>query len=408
MKRKNLILLVLLLAIGFAAVSTTLILNGTLNIGENNEDFDVYFSKSIEDGAENNKLIKDDIHLEFSKDMSLVGEKYVLDYDVTNGSRNYDAEITINCTESNEYLKVTNEFDTSEYLISTETRRGKLTIEVLKPFVGDSEENTKDISISCEIRGNAVERDSLGSGTPADKVKQSNWEITEDKDNNGELSKGDLITLGTESFYVYDIEGDKVKALSQYNLHIGNVCTSSDISSCSQLENPTGLQSKDAIGAQFEGVTPTSFPWIGVTPFLKDEKIHTLPEGQKANDYNASDIKPYVDAYAEKLSELDGKVEQVRLMTKEELEAAGCDSKKNSCKTGYVWSNGNWVEDSNFVGTSMEFLYSTSYWTSSSNDQDNLYVWDVGSLGDCVWIGVNNIVALGVRPVIEISTSLFQ
>ncbi len=95
-------------------------------------------------------------------------------------------------------------------------------------------------------------------------------------------------------------------------------------------------------------------------------------------------------------------------MTKEELEAAGCDSKKNSCKTGYVWSNGNWVEDSNFVGTSMEFLYSTSYWTSSSNDQDNLYVWDVGSLGDCVWIGVNNIVALGVRPVIEISTSLFQ
>ncbi len=177
MKRKNLILLVLLLAIGFAAVSTTLILNGTLNIGENNEDFDVYFSKSIEDGAENNKLIKDDIHLEFSKDMSLVGEKYVLDYDVTNGSRNYDAEITINCTESNEYLKVTNEFDTSEYLLATETRRGKLTIEVLKPYVGDNSEPTKDINITCEIVGNAKERESLAE-IPEKEINEINlrWE----------------------------------------------------------------------------------------------------------------------------------------------------------------------------------------------------------------------------------------
>ena len=43
-KKKLMILaIVLLLAIGFAAVSTTLILNGSLGIGTNKADFDVRF-----------------------------------------------------------------------------------------------------------------------------------------------------------------------------------------------------------------------------------------------------------------------------------------------------------------------------------------------------------------------------
>lgn len=120
MKKRNVILLVLILAIGFAAVTTTMIINGGLNIASNQEDFDVYFSKSIEDGIENNSLIKDKTHIEFSKDMSLVGEEYIIDYDVTNGSKNYDANISINCTESNEYLRITNELDTTS--IQTQVR----------------------------------------------------------------------------------------------------------------------------------------------------------------------------------------------------------------------------------------------------------------------------------------------
>ncbi len=156
MKKRNVILLVLILAIGFAAVTTTMIINGGLNIASNQEDFDVYFSKSIEDGIENNSLIKDKTHIEFSKDMSLVGEEYIIDYDVTNGSKNYDANISINCTESNEYLRITNELDTTSILTSQETRRGKLTIEVIKGYVGDT---SKDINITCEIRGNAIEKE---------------------------------------------------------------------------------------------------------------------------------------------------------------------------------------------------------------------------------------------------------
>ena len=39
MKKRNIIILIFLLVIGFAAVSTTLVINGNLNIGYNTEDF---------------------------------------------------------------------------------------------------------------------------------------------------------------------------------------------------------------------------------------------------------------------------------------------------------------------------------------------------------------------------------
>ena len=39
MKKRNIMILVFMLVIGFAAVSTTLVINGTLNIGYNEENF---------------------------------------------------------------------------------------------------------------------------------------------------------------------------------------------------------------------------------------------------------------------------------------------------------------------------------------------------------------------------------
>ena len=39
MKKRNIMILVFMLVIGFAAVSTTLVINGNLNIGYNEENF---------------------------------------------------------------------------------------------------------------------------------------------------------------------------------------------------------------------------------------------------------------------------------------------------------------------------------------------------------------------------------
>ena len=169
MKKKTILLVVLLLAVGFAAVTTTLFINGTTNIGTNKSDFEVYYSKAQVNGVEDNSVITDDTHIVFTQEMKSVGETYVLDYDVTNGSRNYDADLTMTCTASNEYLSVTNVFDDNTTLPATETRTGKLTIELIKGYVG---ETTKEVTIECTINANAVERNSLSNGTPADKVQQ--------------------------------------------------------------------------------------------------------------------------------------------------------------------------------------------------------------------------------------------
>ena len=73
MRKKNIIVLVILLVIGFASITSTLVIRGNLRVGINDKDFDVYFSKAIENSIENKKLIKDDTHISFTKDMSLKG-----------------------------------------------------------------------------------------------------------------------------------------------------------------------------------------------------------------------------------------------------------------------------------------------------------------------------------------------
>ncbi len=151
---------VLLMAVGFAAISTTLYLNGQVKVVANVQDFDVYFSKTIENGKENNTLIKDKTHIEFNGELSNVDETYNLRYTVTNGSKNYDASISINCTGGNEYLRVSNDFDITNDLKSGENREGLLTVQVIK-----STTEEVSASIACEIKGNALERTSIGNGS---------------------------------------------------------------------------------------------------------------------------------------------------------------------------------------------------------------------------------------------------
>ncbi len=156
-KKKILFLSLLCMIVGFAAVSTTLILNGKVGIGTNEPDFDVYFSKAIENGTENASIIKDNTHLEFTTELTGLDDSYVLDYEVTNASKQYDANLIMNCTGGNEHLRVENKFDVTEVLPARTTRKGKLTLTVIQAVIEEM-----SVSISCEISGNAIERDVAG------------------------------------------------------------------------------------------------------------------------------------------------------------------------------------------------------------------------------------------------------
>ena len=162
-KKKTLLLVVLLMAVGFAAVSTTLFINGQTKINANQDDFNVYYSDALVNGVQDKSVIADDTHISFTTTLERLGEKYVLDYEVTNGSKNYDAELVMECTQGNEYLTVTNEFDTTTNLEALKTRSGKLTLELIKSYAGEED---LDVTITCEIDANAIERDSLGEATP--------------------------------------------------------------------------------------------------------------------------------------------------------------------------------------------------------------------------------------------------
>ena len=59
-KRSAIIVAIVFMMIGFAAVSTSLIINGNARVSENNEDFSVIFTKASLDGEDVYSSIVDD------------------------------------------------------------------------------------------------------------------------------------------------------------------------------------------------------------------------------------------------------------------------------------------------------------------------------------------------------------
>ena len=183
-KKKSILLAILLMAVGFAAVTTNLIINGSTSINANNADFKVLFTKAVLDDVENNSLITDDTHIVFdTKELKNVGDKSVLVYTINNNSRNYDADITMSFSpETTEYIRVTNVLDSNSLAAGEETD-GTLTIELIKGYVG---ETTLEESVSVEIEATAKERTELAvvDDEPEEPEENPNKLLITDKSNN--------------------------------------------------------------------------------------------------------------------------------------------------------------------------------------------------------------------------------
>ncbi len=159
-----------MLIVGFAAVTSTLVINGVLNIGENRDDFKIIFTSASIDGTKRNDVINADktsITYE-TKMLTTIDEESVLDYEVTNTSRNYDAEVDIVCNVVDEtdnviegnniYVDMTYE-PNSMTLLSGETKKGKITARLIKAVT-----EPIDINIKCTLNATPQERDTLGDG----------------------------------------------------------------------------------------------------------------------------------------------------------------------------------------------------------------------------------------------------
>lgn len=186
--KKSILFLVLVLAIGFAAVTTTLTINGTLRLGANQDNFkdNLIFTKAgltysedvsteVEEG-ENTTISEDGKSISFTtRTLKNIGSVATLTYDITNNSQ-YTAEFTgITCTVTNsdgvdvtdavkgntDYITLdakdfTNESGNIKIKPTEKVEGHTLKVGMRKSFVGDETNNQTQYTINCTINASGL------------------------------------------------------------------------------------------------------------------------------------------------------------------------------------------------------------------------------------------------------------
>ena len=166
MKKKSmLILAIILMSIGFAAISTTLIINGNARVSENEEDFSVIFTAASIDGKDVYTSVIDDTKkiINFTtSELKTLTQTSVLSYEVTNNSSNYDAAVRVTCVPKTgttaKYTSIKNKLENDASVVKAkESLKGTLTVTLDQV----STENVTE-EYTCKLEFNAVERTKIG------------------------------------------------------------------------------------------------------------------------------------------------------------------------------------------------------------------------------------------------------
>ena len=210
MKKKSmLIVAIILMSIGFAAISTTLVINGNAKVSENNEDFSVIFTAASIDGNDVYSTAVDDtkkIITFTTSELKTLNQTSILTYEVTNNSSQYDAEVSVTCVQKEEttvkYTSIKNELANNATVVKAKTSlNGTLTVTLDKTA---TESVTEEYT--CKLEFNAVERDTLGSNIPTPiSFESDSWSTiaanvksgNTSKYNVGDTKEVDLGSLGT-------------------------------------------------------------------------------------------------------------------------------------------------------------------------------------------------------------------
>ncbi len=102
MKNKYVLLIIFLLTIGFASLSTNIFLNGEFSLAFAEKDFRIIFTDARLDSINKKNYISDDKQLIKFNSSELKSDTTVLNFELANTSLQYDAEVQVFCTSSNE------------------------------------------------------------------------------------------------------------------------------------------------------------------------------------------------------------------------------------------------------------------------------------------------------------------
>ena len=232
MKKKSAIIIaIILMSIGFASISTTLILNGNAKVSENNEDFSVIFTAASIDGKDVYSTAVDEtkkiITFETSE-LKTLNQTSILTYEVTNNSSNYDAEINVTCVPKDgttaKYTSIKNKLDNdATKVLAKSSLNGTLTITLNKTATEEASEEYK-----CKLEFNGVERTKIAaSGTNLYNLIKNNADtktVIDYKVRSGVSGTNGIYmttaTNGNVPVYYYRGDADKVNN----NIIFNNMC----------------------------------------------------------------------------------------------------------------------------------------------------------------------------------------
>ena len=160
MKKKSAIIIaIILMSIGFAAISTTLVINGSAKVSENQDDISVIFTAASIDGKDVYKTAVDDTKeaITFTtSELKTLNQTSILTYEVTNNSSQYDANVTVTCVPKEgttaKYTSIKNKLENdATKVLAKSSVNGTLTVTLDKVA---TESVTEEYT--CKLEFNAV------------------------------------------------------------------------------------------------------------------------------------------------------------------------------------------------------------------------------------------------------------
>lgn len=154
-----LVYFILFLVVGFATLTLSFNINGSLNVAFNEEDFNVYFSfASFQEVTDSTIEIIDNNTFSFKPNVNVDDKSLTLIYEVVNASTEYDANINVDCTSENKvYTSISNTL-ANPFIEARDVTEG-----IIKISLNDEYNGSEDIDeeYTCFLSVDAISRTSI-------------------------------------------------------------------------------------------------------------------------------------------------------------------------------------------------------------------------------------------------------
>ena len=401
MKKKSAIIIaIILMSIGFASISTTLIINGNAKVSENNEDFSVIFTAASIDGNDVYATAVDDtkkiITFETSE-LKKLNQTSILTYEIINNSSQYDAEVKVTCVPKEgstaKYTSIKNKLDNDATKVSAKSSvNGTLTITLNKT---STEAVTEEYT--CKLEFNATERDALGENIP-DPVSfaSDSWKTIQK-------------AVQTENTSKYKVGDTKEVDLGSFGTHTVRI---SNMSACTTEASETAcgfvVEFADIISMQkFNNSETNVGGWKDskLRTYINGTMYNTLPSELQNVISSTKVISGHGRTSVEKNFETQDKL---YLLSGHEVYEDGTSDQISPYDTSYDttkqldYYKNKGVTTSSYAVAIKQYNGSNSYWwlrsASYSNTSNFLYVINSGN-----WTAISAGYYNGVSPAFRIA-----